>query len=138
MCAASRRALTWPVVSLNIPSLARMRQDSATLRARDKSVFNEFSFHRRFCRGDCRPRTGGFQTRPYSEPSCAACAYEFSRFAAKILRPSLRGATAGRPYIFVSFAFFVVNFFSLLVAAVLRAFGETLIFATGKKSRAAA
>jgi hypothetical protein len=38
----------------------------------------------------------------------------------------------------VSFAFFVVNFFSLLVAAVLRAFGETLIFATGKKSRAAA
>ena len=33
------RALTWPVVSLKSPSLARMRHDSATFRAKERSVF---------------------------------------------------------------------------------------------------
>ena len=43
---AARRALTWPVVSLNMPSLARMRHDSATLRAKNGSVFKVFSLWR--------------------------------------------------------------------------------------------
>src|ERR1043165_7803981 len=39
ICASPSRALTWPVVSLNRPSLARIRHDSATFRARFESVF---------------------------------------------------------------------------------------------------